>query len=184
MFPPSKWSLKDLKSYCSPKFSANNGTTTIRPQWLPLVLYIVVVGPNKHKHKRNCNFYIEKPSSVIRVFITITITITIRINFNFDSNSNVYKTMGMHNMAHFIQAASRIVFVYGLRDPWHTQGIADANLSASLPVVAIADGSHCADLAEENSRTDTASMVEGRKKTEAILAQWIGEVQAQAQAGA
>ena len=41
---------------------------------------------------------------------------------------------GMNHMSHFIQSNSRIVFVYGLRDPWHTMGVGVTDLYGSLAI--------------------------------------------------
>ena len=65
---------------------------------------------------------------------------------------------------------------YGLRDPWHTLGVGVQSLSAGLPVITIADGSHCADTALPDTSVDTPTMVAGRAKVLAQLREWIAAV--------
>lgn len=67
-------------------------------------------------------------------------------------------------------------FRYGLRDPWHTMGVGLTNLSDDLPVVTIADGSHCADTLVEG-KSDTLPMLAGRAKVVAQIKAWIADVQ-------
>ena len=85
---------------------------------------------------------------------------------------------GLYHLARFRRGHSRILFTYGLRDPWHTQGIGLTNLSSSLPVVTIADGTHCADMAAPSPH-DTEVMKRGRTKAEAILRGWLDELRAE-----
>jgi len=85
--------------------------------------------------------------------------------------------MGMSNLDHFSHSTSHIVFVYGLRDPWHTQAISLSDLSQDLPVVTIEDGGHCADMLVE-SNVDTLTMIAARNHTETILAEWIAQFDA------
>ena len=57
------------------------------------------------------------------------------------------------------RSASRIMFAYGTRDPWARLGVGFRNLSDSLPVVAIAGGSHCADVGGPDPQHDTPAML-------------------------
>ena len=81
---------------------------------------------------------------------------------------------GLYHLERFRRAHSHILFTYGLRDPWHTQGIGLANLSTTLPIVTIADGTHCADMASASPH-DTMTMKQGRADAEAILRAWLNE---------
>ncbi|KAL1503900.1 hypothetical protein AB1Y20_012362 [Prymnesium parvum] len=83
---------------------------------------------------------------------------------------------GLYHLQRFSRSHSRVLFVYGLRDPWHTQGIGLHNLSSTLPVVTIDDGSHCADM-QSPSPLDTPSMILGRSRAEAILRNWLQDLQ-------
>ena len=85
---------------------------------------------------------------------------------------------GLYDLAAFTRAHSKIVFTYGLRDPWHVFAISLVNLSDALPVVTAPDGSHCADMAG-SSEADTPTMRHARAKAEAIVTQWIGQAQAE-----
>ena len=80
---------------------------------------------------------------------------------------------GFYDSSRFKRSASHILFTYGTRDPWATLGVGFGHdLSPSLPVIAIPDGSHCADMADDES-TDTAEMRGARKKAFAVLTKWI-----------
>lgn len=85
--------------------------------------------------------------------------------------------MGTDHLPSLARATSRVVFVYGDLDPWHTAGILQA-ISPSLPVVRIADGTHCADM-EASSSYDTATMKAGRDQAWGIIADWLKELQHQ-----
>jgi lysosomal Pro-X carboxypeptidase len=91
---------------------------------------------------------------------------------------------GLSHQDSFARAHSRIAFVYGLRDPWHTLGWpVDADLAPELPLITIADGSHCADMTLP-SEHDTAAMKAGRAKVAAQLGTWVAEVYAEKAAAA
>lgn len=80
---------------------------------------------------------------------------------------------GLHHIHdRFAKTQTKILFAYGMKDPWHTLGVGLLNLSAELPVVVIPDGSHCADMAAAESY-DTKTMLVARAQEEAILDQWL-----------
>ena len=75
-------------------------------------------------------------------------------------------------------STSRIVFSYGLDDPWHTSGLPlfqprPHQLNAETELVAIKGGSHCADTAPPDNTTDTPAMVAARQKIEQTLQRWL-----------
>ena len=86
---------------------------------------------------------------------------------------HVPDAFGLYQLGRFARAASRVLFTYGLRDPWHTMGVGLANLSASLPVVTAADGAHCSDMEGAMSH-DTPAMLRARAQAAAILREWLG----------
>ena len=90
--------------------------------------------------------------------------------------THVPTQFGVAHLKHFIRANSRIIFVYGLRDPWHTMGVGLTDLSDELPVITIADGSHCADTLVEG-KYDTLPMLAGRAKVVTQIKAWIADVQ-------
>jgi len=55
-------------------------------------------------------------------------------------------------------------------------GVGLKDLSPELPVITIADGSHCADTLETQGKNDSASMLEGRAKVVAQIKAWIAAV--------
>ena len=75
-------------------------------------------------------------------------------------------------------SSSRIVFVYGTRDPWHTGGLPLVQplrqLNAQTRVVQIEDGSHCADMADD-APDDTKDMLRARAEVRAQLREWLRE---------
>mmetsp|Transcript_17533 Transcript_17533/g.51923 ORF Transcript_17533/g.51923 Transcript_17533/m.51923 type:complete len:493 (-) Transcript_17533:93-1571(-) len=77
-----------------------------------------------------------------------------------------------HIHGRFSTTHTRILFMYGLMDPWHTLGVGVTNLSVELPVVVAADGSHCADM-EEGQPGDSKTMLAARARAETILAAWL-----------
>jgi hypothetical protein len=79
---------------------------------------------------------------------------------------------GLYDRRRFARAASRILFTYGSRDPWATLGVGFSSLSPTLPVLAIPNGSHCADMTGDRP-TDTPQMLEARQKAFALLTGWI-----------
>lgn len=83
---------------------------------------------------------------------------------------------GMSHMSRFTRTNSKILFVYGLRDPWHTLGVGIKSLSPSLPVITIEEGSHCADQVLPEPRFDTKSMVDARKQVLVQLKTWVEQV--------
>eukprot|EP00041_Stephanoeca_diplocostata_P030001 m.896930 g.896930 ORF g.896930 m.896930 type:complete len:509 (-) comp23669_c0_seq8:2147-3673(-) len=87
--------------------------------------------------------------------------------------------MGMLDLPRFASGTSHVLFAYGLKDPWHTLGVGLHNLSATLPVVTIADGSHCADMVVAEPATDTPTMVAARTQEDAIISEWIHQLQTQ-----
>lgn len=83
---------------------------------------------------------------------------------------------GFFDLEHFKRSSSRILFVYGGFDPWHEFQISSTNLSATLPVLHIPNGSHCSDMAGSRSY-DTPDMVAARAQEERIIRSWIAEIQ-------
>ena len=86
----------------------------------------------------------------------------------------------LYHLDRFSAAHSRILFTYGGRDPWATQGVGMANLSAGLPVVTAADGSHCADMAAPSAH-DTPTMLKARSKAFSIVESWLAGLDARVQ---
>lgn len=77
-----------------------------------------------------------------------------------------------HVHQRFASTHTRILFAYGGMDPWHTLGVGMTNLSSELPVVTVADGSHCADMNAAES-TDTPTMLAARARMETIIESWL-----------
>ena len=72
--------------------------------------------------------------------------------------------------------ASRIAFSYGSRDAWATMAIAQANLSATLPVLTIQGGSHCSDMELSVPLLDSPAMLAARRTLSAIITGWVRDV--------
>ena len=79
---------------------------------------------------------------------------------------------GLQHVRRLAKTASRIMFAYGTRDPWAQLGVGFHNLSASLPVVAIDGGSHCADV-EPRRADDTPAMLAAREQEGRIMRVWL-----------
>ena len=82
------------------------------------------------------------------------------------------RAFGLQHMPRLTRAASRIMFAYGTRDPWAQLGVGFHNLSASLPVVAIEGGSHCADVGPARA-DDTPAMLKARALEAHIISAWL-----------
>ena len=89
---------------------------------------------------------------------------------------------GTVNVARFSRlpsSTSKIIFSYGLSDPWHTGGIlyplaVDTELNSQTLVVAIPGGTHCADMAPP-AQDDTPAMLQARTRIKAKLLSWLQE---------
>ncbi len=56
-------------------------------------------------------------------------------------------------------------------------------MSASLPILSIEGGSHCADMAAADLTVDTTAMQQAREKAAAIIAAWVTDSSAELRAG-
>ena len=84
---------------------------------------------------------------------------------------------GLVHQDRFARAHTKILYAYGLRDPWHTLGWpVGHDLAPDLPIVTIADGSHCADMLRADPKHDTPTMLAARAMIVAQLAKWVAEV--------
>lgn len=68
-----------------------------------------------------------------------------KIKYNISSRpAHIPTQFGLWHQDRFARAHTRILYAYGLRDPWHTLGWPVGNdLAPELPIITIADGSHC-----------------------------------------
>lgn len=82
------------------------------------------------------------------------------------------EAFGLYDLESFKRAHTRILFTYGLSDPWHTLGIGLTNLTAMLPVLTIPEGSHCADM-HSASVHDTRAMIKARIRAAEIIRAWL-----------
>ena len=87
----------------------------------------------------------------------------------------------LDRFAHLPSSTSKIIFTYGLRDPWHVGGLlsegglrAPYHLNNETEVVLIEDGSHCADMAPPVA-DDSASMLAARATVKRTLEKWINQ---------
>lgn len=95
--------------------------------------------------------------------------------------SSLPDSFGLRHLSRFAQlpsSSSRIIWTYGMRDPWHVGGLINGlqppySLNRESVVITIEDGSHCADMAP-SSADDSASMLAARGKVEATLRKWLG----------
>jgi lysosomal Pro-X carboxypeptidase len=92
----------------------------------------------------------------------------------------------LRRFAELPSSTSKIIFTYGLRDPWHVGGLLSQGgltgpppyvLNNETEVVVIEDGSHCADMAPP-SDDDSPTMLGARAKVKATLKGWLAEFHA------
>eukprot|EP01043_Picozoa_sp_COSAG02_P026351 COSAG02_NODE_1516_length_12182_cov_14.478689_12_plen_561_part_00 len=107
--------------------------------------------------------------------------VTLRPNWIPDS----FGTTHLERFARLPSSTSKIIFTYGLRDPWHVGGLlsigglrAPFHLNNETEVVLIEDGSHCADMAPA-SADDSATMLAARARVKHTLDRWLADFQAQ-----
>lgn len=67
--------------------------------------------------------------------------------------------------------ASRIVFVHGSTDPWHTLGITET-VNKEAPAIYIKDTAHCA-VMYPSSKDDLPQLVAARKQIRNLIGQWL-----------
>ena len=80
--------------------------------------------------------------------------------------------LGLFDLKRFARAASHVLFTYGSRDPWATLGVGRSDLSPTLPVLVVPNGTHCADMGPDRP-WDTRAMLAARQSAYRILSDWI-----------
>jgi lysosomal Pro-X carboxypeptidase len=96
-----------------------------------------------------------------------------------------FGTTHLERFARLPSSTSKLIFTYGLRDPWHVGGLmsegglrAPFHLNNETEVVLIEDGSHCADMAPPDA-DDSATMLAARARVKHTLDKWLTEFHAQ-----
>ena len=95
-----------------------------------------------------------------------------------------FGTTHLERFARLPSSTSKIIFTYGLRDPWHVGGLMSMGglrkpfLNNETEVVLIEDGSHCADMAPPDA-DDSATMLAARARVKHTLSKWLADFQAQ-----
>jgi serine protease 16 len=71
-------------------------------------------------------------------------------------------------------STSRILFVNGDIDPWHTLSVLKDQSNKGDKAVFIAGASHCQDM-ESSDPDDSVDLTQGRREIDSVLSGWLNE---------